>query len=106
MIDGHPLRDHYSQPEVKLRLSAQRFDMDAGCGHFGGVWRVRQGDLHFFADAEREPQGACAGGLAKRIFEFNRLFNGRGRILIGTSGELIIAGERNWLIGRRTGSRH
>ncbi len=100
MLGGWPLQEHVSQPETRLRLSAERFDIATGCGRLGGVWRRRDGELEFFTDAEPEPNGACAGALASRLQDFMRMFNGPARVQIGASGELLMAGEHQWLAGR------
>jgi heat shock protein HslJ len=101
MLGSIPLQAHYSDPTTRLRLSAQRWDIETGCGRLGGVWRREEaGALGFFTDAEPDPRGACAGALAARLQEFRRFFNGRARILLGESGELLIAGEHRWLAGR------
>jgi heat shock protein HslJ len=97
-LDGKPLQARYSDPETRLRLSAQRFDIEGACGRFGGIWRIRAGELKFLTDAEPPPTGACA--LAERLTTFSRLFNGRARTLVGPSNEFILAGEGHWLTGR------
>ncbi|HEX8364221.1 MAG TPA: META domain-containing protein [Allosphingosinicella sp.] len=107
MLDGVPLQAHNSQPAARLRLSAQRFDIASGCGRIGGIWRRPRepggpGEIELLTDAEPPPAGACAGVLAGRLDALMRLLNGRARILIGASGELVVAGERHWLIGRVT----
>jgi heat shock protein HslJ len=99
-LDGRPLQSRPSDPVTRLRLSAQRFDINTGCGRFGGIWRVRSGELEFLTDPEPPPEGACAGALAERLSTFSRLFNGRAQVLIGPNGELILAGEQHWLTGR------
>ncbi|HZF93371.1 MAG TPA: META domain-containing protein [Allosphingosinicella sp.] len=101
MLGSTPLQARYSDPATRLRLSAQRWDIETGCGRLGGVWRREEaGAIGFFTDAEPDPRGACAGALAARLRDFRRLFNGRARILIGESGELLIAGEESFLAGR------
>lgn len=105
MFDGTPLQEHYSQPATRLRLSAQRFDIETGCGRLGGIWRRprppgHSGEIEVLTDPEPPPGGACAGALVRRLEAFMRLFNGRGRILVGASGELILGGEGHWLVGR------
>ena len=100
MLDVSPLHTHYGEPTMRLRLSAQRFDVETGCGRFGGIWRRQEGALQFFTDPEPPPGGACAGALVRRLATFSRLFNGRARVLIGASGELLLAGEDHWLAGR------
>jgi heat shock protein HslJ len=105
MLDGVPLQAHYSRPVVRLRLSAQRFDIASGCGRIGGIWRRPRGpsgpgEIELLTDAEPPPDGACAGALSSRLPAFMRLLNGQARILIGASGELILAGDRHWLVGR------
>ena len=100
MLGGAPLQLRHSEPETRLSLSADRFDIEAGCGRIGGIWRRSDGQLEFFTDAEPEPSGECAGALARRLHDFMRLFNGPARILIGASGELLIAGQHQWLAGR------
>ena len=105
-LGAEPLRMRISEPETRLRLSAQRFDVETGCGRLGGIWRRQSAvpagvaALEFLTDAEPDPAGACAGALAARLGEFKRLFNGPARVLIGPSGELLIAGDRHWLGGR------
>jgi heat shock protein HslJ len=106
MLDAEPLRMRMSEPETRLRLTAQRFDIDSGCGRLGGIWRRQSAvpagvsALEFLTDAEPDPEGACAGALAARLPVFKRLFNGPARVLIGASGELLVAGDRHWLGGR------
>ena len=100
MLGGTPLQLHHAEPKSRLSLSADRFDVEAGCGRIGGVWRRSDGQLEFFTDAEPEPSGECAGALRRRLHDFMRLFNGPARVLIGPSGELLIAGEQQWLEGR------
>jgi heat shock protein HslJ len=100
MLDGVPLQEHYSHPVTRLGLTARRFDVATGCGRLGGVWRPNEGAFDFFTDAGPEPAGACAGVLARRLPAFMRLFNGRARLLVGASGELLIAGEEHMLAGR------
>jgi heat shock protein HslJ len=100
MLDGKSLRERYADPETRLRLSAQRFDIDTGCGHLGGIWRRRGPGFEFLTDAEEPPKGACGGALVERLQTFMRFMNGQARILIGPSGELIIASEEHWLTGR------
>jgi len=105
MLDGAPLQEHYSQPGTRLRLTAQRFDIYTGCGRLGGIWR-RQGvapppaAIEFLTDPEPPPEGACAGALVARLPVFSRMLNGPARLLVGASGELIVAGEHHWLVGR------
>ena len=100
MLGGAPLQLRHSEPETRLSLSADRFDIESGCSRIGGIWRRSDGQLEFFTDAEPEPSGECAGALARRLHDFMRLFNGPARILIGASGELLIAGEHQGLAGR------
>ena len=101
MLDGTPLQRRAGDPVTTLRLGARRFDIDSGCGRIGGIWRRGfAGALELLTDPERPPGGACAGALAEHLPMFSRLLNGPARILIGTNGELILAGEHHWLVGR------
>ena len=105
MLDGIPLQEHYSHPATRLRLGPQRVDIETGCGRLGGIWRRPAGSpgasgIEFLTDPEPPPQGECAGALVARLPAFMRLLNGPARILIGASGELIVAGDRHWLAGR------
>src|SRR5688500_5393044 len=63
MLGALALRNRISEPETRLRLSAQRFDIATGCGRLGGIWRRRDGALEFLTDPEPEPSRACAGAL-------------------------------------------
>lgn len=105
MLNGVPLQRRPGDPVTTLRLSVQRFDIDSGCGRIGGIWRRGfAGALELLTDPERPPGGACAGPLAEHLPVFSRLLNGPTRIIIGTNGELILAGEHHWLVGRVLGS--
>jgi heat shock protein HslJ len=98
-LDGAPLRTGSAEPALRLRLSAQRFDIEAGCGRLGGIWRRRGDALEFLTDAERRPEGACAGALSGRLSALMRLFNGPFRATVGANRELLIAGDEHWLAG-------
>jgi hypothetical protein len=100
MLDGEPLRTRISEPETRMRLTAQRFDIYSGCARLGGIWRGRGDSLEFLTDPEAPPEGACGGALVGRLPAFMRLSNGRFRALIGRSRELLIAGEDHWLAGQ------
>ena len=100
MLDGQSLRERYTDPETRLRVTAQRFDIYTGCARLGGIWRRRGPGIEFLTDPEEPPKGACGGALVERLQTFMRFMNGQARVLIGPSGELIIAGEEHWLTGR------
>jgi heat shock protein HslJ len=100
-LGGRPFQSRAGDPATRIRLSAQRWDIETGCGRLGGVWRREEmGAVGLFTDPERDLAGPCAGPLLARIQELHRFFNGRARILVGESGELLIAGEETWLAGR------
>jgi hypothetical protein len=99
-LDGRPLRERGSDRFARLRLTAQRFEVETGCGRFGGIWRVRAGEPEFHNDPAPAGGSGCAGALAEHLPLLKRLFNGRGQILIGAGGEFILAGEQHWLTGR------
>jgi heat shock protein HslJ len=99
-LNGQPLQERGSDPAFRLRLTGRGFDLDTGCGRLGGIWRVRAGEPEFLTHPAPDPTGACAPALAERLPLLSRLFNGRGRILVGAGGEFILAGEQHWLTGR------
>jgi heat shock protein HslJ len=100
-----PLQAHYSEPATHIRFSPRRWDIDSGCARFGGVWRREEaGAVGLFTDPEPDPGAGCSRLFDTRIEELKRFFNGRARILVGESGELLIAGEEQWLAGRVLGA--
>jgi heat shock protein HslJ len=99
-LNGQPLRTGPADPVLRLRLTAQRWDIYSGCGRLGGIWRRSGGDLEFLTDAEPPPEGACGGALVRHLATFQRLGNRPFRALIGRDGEVLIAGEEHRLAGR------
>jgi heat shock protein HslJ len=92
-----PLQVRYDDPEVRLRLSPRRWAIESGCGRFGGVWRPEEaGAFGLFTDPGPDTRSPCAARYERLL----RFFNGRARILVGESGELLIAGEETFLAGR------
>lgn len=101
MFGAMPFQSHARDPATQHRLSAQRWDIDSGCARFGGIWRREEANaIGLFTDPEPDPQSGCSPLFDTRLDELKRFFNGRARILIGESGQLLIAGEEQWLAGR------
>jgi len=99
MLDGRPLQRRASEPATILRLGAERFEIAGGC--MGGIWRRGfSGAVELLTDSDYPLAAACGGPVTEHLPIFSRLLNGPARILIGTNGELILAGEHHWLVGR------
>ena len=96
-IGGAPLQVRYTDPVTHLRLSDRRWEIDTGCGRLGGVWRREDaGAVGLFTDPGPDSRAPCSPAAET----LHRFFNGRARILVGESGELLIAGEETFLAGR------
>jgi heat shock protein HslJ len=99
-IDGEPTQMRSTEPEVRLRLTREGWELRSGCGRIGGIWRRREGVLEFLTDSDTKADGACAGILGKRFSALSRLGNGGVRGLVGPSGELLLAGAEHWIVAR------
>jgi hypothetical protein len=96
-LGGTPLRRLSNEPAIHLSLSGRRWDIQTGCGRLSGVWRREEaGAFGLFTDPGPDSRTPCSPAAEN----LHRFFNGRARILVGPSGELLIAGEETFLAGR------
>lgn len=96
-LDGVPLRHRAADPESRIRLAPNRWELRLGCIDLGGVLRRSGGTMHFFTDARPLPAPGCAETLRPGLM---KMMNSEARALVGTNGELLIAGPEHWLVGQ------
>ncbi|HEY0013090.1 MAG TPA: META domain-containing protein [Allosphingosinicella sp.] len=97
MFGAQPLRVHYTDPTMHLSLTDRRWEIQTDCGRLGGVWRREEaGAFGLFTDPGPDSRTPCSAAAET----LHRFFNGRARILVGESGELLVAGEETFLSGR------
>lgn len=100
-ISGASL-DRTPQPML-LTLRPGSFAATTPCGRVGGITRSTNGKTTWFTDGDTEPAGACDSVLKARHRQLAYAFNREMQTVVAADGTLLIAGDGQWVVGRRRG---
>ena len=98
-LDGRPIDLAGARQPARLTLEADRWTLETRCETRSGPWR--QADGAVVIEPGRAERRACPAGAAAAGAALAEALQGRLGYVVGFNGELVLAGESRWAVGRR-----
>jgi heat shock protein HslJ len=96
-VDGLSAQPHYTDPEIRFSMSANRFEILTPCGRVGGLVRRRRGETDYFTDSDSKETPKCTKAGRALAMHVRSVFSGVAQTITGPNGELLVAGHGHWL---------